>query len=32
MLTYKDSDGGDENDDFWAFRGKKDEEMVIGDF
>ena len=40
MWTYKDSDGGDktpqngedEKDDFWAIRGKKDEEMVIGDF
>ena len=40
MLTVKDSDDGDttpqnredEKDDFWAIRGKKDEEMVIGDF
>ena len=40
MWTYKDSDdgdttphsGGDEKDDFRAIRGKKDEEMVIGEF
>ena len=38
MWTYSDDgdttpqNGEDEKDDFCAIRGKKDEEMVIGDF